>query len=340
MQLRLLAIFLFAAGCDLAQLADPEPRLTFGDSQGIDPNPSAVTWMEAHFSPDSKLIVAGGSKEDSLALWDAKTGRRLRKLLYNNESLRLIRRVTFSPDGKYVFAATDVSPIVMWDAQTGKQLRVFDDKTRMFDCVVMPDGTRLLTSNSREVRLWDLKTGRLLQKVDRRTDDNQGVMYVNRAGSHLLVNDAHLIALRALPELKYTHTSNPLPEEAELQLPKLRATMGTIFTADGKGILTCSRDGKLTELDLTTGKEKRIFDLKINNVYIIDINANGDRLLVGSQGVARVYSFPECKELLTIRGHGKVRLSPDGQTALTFTKDGRMMLWDLEKEIEKRREKE
>jgi hypothetical protein len=112
----------FAAGCDLAQLADPEPRLMFGDRQGIDPNPSAVPWMEAHFSPDSKLIVAGGSKEDSLALWDAKTGRRLRKLLYNNEPLRLIRRVTFSPDGKYVFAATDLSPVVMWDTQTGKQL--------------------------------------------------------------------------------------------------------------------------------------------------------------------------------------------------------------------------
>lgn len=113
MRLLLLAVFLFAAGCDLAQVADPEPRLTFGDSQGIDPNPSAVPWMEAQFSPDSKLIVAGGSREDSLALWDAKTGQRLRTFLYNNEPLRLIGRVTFSPDGQYVFAATGVSPVVM-----------------------------------------------------------------------------------------------------------------------------------------------------------------------------------------------------------------------------------
>ena len=125
----------------------------------------------------------------------------------------------------------------------------------------------------------------------------------------------------------------------DFKIPLQLATLGVTFTCDGNGVLFCSPLGKITELDVITGKESQTYELGANTydmnttrVYNIVLSPKGDRLLTGcSDGNARLYSFPECKELKRFRGYGRVQFSPDGKTALTLAKNGRIMLWDLEK---------
>ena len=109
--------------------------------------------------------------------------------------------------------------------------------------------------------------------------------------------------------------------------------MGYVLSPDGQGLLIATTDGKITELDLATVKEKRTFQLEnAKDINVLAVSPKGDKIMTtGFHGNTIVYLFPECKEIKRMPGYGHVQFSPDGKTALTFTKNGRMMLWDLDK---------
>ncbi|MSU77358.1 MAG: WD40 repeat domain-containing protein [Gemmataceae bacterium] len=86
-------------------------------------------------------------------------------------------------------------------------------------------------------------------------------------------------------------------------------------------------------MELATVKEKYSFQLEnAKDIHVLAVSPKGDKIMTtGFHGNTIVYSFPECKEIKRMSGYGNVQFSPDGKSALTFTKNGRMMLWDLDK---------
>lgn len=78
--------------------------------------------VAAAFSPDGSLVLTGGW-DGPLSLWDARTGKGLRKL----EGHRVgVRTVAFSPDGKRAVTAGYDLTVRLWDIETGKQLARYD----------------------------------------------------------------------------------------------------------------------------------------------------------------------------------------------------------------------
>jgi WD40 repeat protein len=79
----------------------------------------------------------------------------------------LARSVTFSPDGRWLAAASQDRTVRVWDATNGQQIHKLDGHGLKASCVAFSPAGQLLVSGDWRgtVRIWDAQTGRLLREL-------------------------------------------------------------------------------------------------------------------------------------------------------------------------------
>jgi WD40 repeat protein len=105
------------------------------------------------FSPDGRLL-ASGSREQTLKLWDGHTGQELLRL---SGHTAVVSCVAFSPDGRYLASGSQDGTIKLWDVHTGQEVLTLRGHSEgIFRVAFSPDGRRLVSaSTDRTVRVWD-----------------------------------------------------------------------------------------------------------------------------------------------------------------------------------------
>lgn len=125
------------------------------------------------FSPDGVLLAsAPGDSADSVTLWDATTGERVRTV--ENYAGSVSNRAVFSPDGATLASAAGgkSSNVTLWDAATGEQrVRILEDHAYIVLSVAFsPDRALLaLAMGNGTVILWDVAAGKQVRVLEGHT---------------------------------------------------------------------------------------------------------------------------------------------------------------------------
>ncbi|KAM0263781.1 hypothetical protein ACHAQJ_001099 [Trichoderma viride] len=114
-------------------------------------------------SHDSKL-VASGSLDNTIKLWDSTTGQCRQTLQGHNSA---IQSVAFSHDSKLVASGSSDNTIKLWDSINGQCQQTLQGHEGYVISVAFSHNSKLVASGSRDktIKLWDSITGQCQQTL-------------------------------------------------------------------------------------------------------------------------------------------------------------------------------
>ncbi len=222
-------------------------------------------------SPDGSLIAAVDTEEayyeERIYLWDAKNGRRLRRLkgCWNPDSL------SFSSDGTKLLGACRDQRIVVWDVRSGKRLRTIhgvDDLHYGGSAWLTPDDSRIILHSAMDTAYsWNAlareKGPALLLEVDRRKTTH---MALSRDGSRALT--AHNGGFVYLHDLK---------SDKRKFLFRRQRVYSLLLSDGGETALVASSKGEITLFNGATGEPIRALRVSAHAAWPA-LNRDGSKL--------------------------------------------------------------
>ena len=278
--------------------------------------------FQAKWTPDQARFLSAGW-DGTLRLWDASTGRELRRW---NAHSGTVCDIDFSDDGRRVVSSGEDGAIRLWDLERSEPARTFlGHGGNIFAVRFLPGDERLLScGHDRTLRIWNVASG------------------LEESCSPPQPTWLRGIALCADPRFAVVSGGDPKLRKWDVQANVLAAefvghTDGAICVAASTDLPIAAsggRDAAIRIWDLQTDKALATLTGHANTVHGLDFSADGQRLLSASyDGTIRLWDVAAGQELERFDGHTdralSVDFSADGQYALSAGVDRTIRLWRL-----------
>lgn len=314
-------------------------------------------------SANGKLLASSGTEApfyegpigESIKLWSIADGRLIMRLIGHRAKSMASKSIAFCPGRRMLAYGEDGTGIIkLIGLPDGKLVASITATTLKGLSIgllaISPDGKHLVSSTGaydQEVKIWSFPEGTLLQTI--KNDQFVRGLAISPDSQLLAIGSSDIpgptgkSADNAVNLWKISDGSKvaTLPVGANTKADIYCVT----FSPDGKylvgggGIdseLLCVwslPDGKLLRqpLDGAYGKPSR-------TIYCLALSPDGTLLASGSHdGTITVRTFPGCKVVGTMKGHGEsqiysVYFSQSGKTLASFGNDDRVCLWELDGE--------
>jgi small GTP-binding protein len=156
------------------------------------------------FNPQGETL-ASGSSDETVKLWDARSGKLLRTLRGHHG---VVTSVTFDPQGETLASGSSDKTVKLWDARSGKLLRTLEGHQGGICSVAFdPQGGTLASGSSdKTVKLWDARSGKLLHTLEGHQKSIYSVVFNPQGGTLASGNEDHTVKLWDTRSGKLLHT--------------------------------------------------------------------------------------------------------------------------------------
>jgi RNA polymerase sigma factor (sigma-70 family) len=280
------------------------------------------------FSPDGKWVATGSTGEVPIRLWEADTGKLVRRLGEERRGANAFA-LAFSPDGK-VLASGGYGTVTLWDVASGKALRAFHPHPRHAFCLAFsPDGKTLASGGyDGTVCVTDVATGKAIRKFRVMKDPAWGMA---------LSPDAALVACGSQDDTLVYLWDVSAGKELRRFNRRGGGSIRLAFSADGRSLASIG-GGAIQLWEVATGLERRPVNL---THFAESLALAPDGRLLAWAGFtggperflrAHLVDLASGKELRAWAGHNghiaALSFSPDSALLATASADSTALVWD------------
>ncbi|HET9906859.1 MAG TPA: helix-turn-helix domain-containing protein [Anaerolineales bacterium] len=287
-------------------------------------HPELATAGGATFSPDGTMIATGAS-DQTIELWDSKTGEFLRTLSKGpSGSYSSLPDLTFSPEGNWLFVRNNLGAIRLIDFETGETAQIFaiPIEHQVSHMAISPDGKMALGARVKSIFVWETLSGKIIRTFFtpdvvfdvKFSPDNQSILV------GLTNGDTFLLDLTdGKPLQEYKHSSS-------------RSVVA--FSPDSQYVAIGQNNGEIYLHRTSTTELVRTFSGHQNAVLSLAFSPDGQSLISSSwDTTVRLWDVSTGQQLNIFSGHTrrvvKVEFSPDGTSALSSAEDGDVRVWRI-----------
>jgi eukaryotic-like serine/threonine-protein kinase len=276
----------------------------------------------AAYSPDGVTVATVG-QDDTLRLWDARTGKELKVL---TEHDRTVSGVSFSPDGALLATSSWDGTARIWDVRSGTCLRTLEGHDKEVEAVAFaPDGRTLATAgDDHTVRIWDTDSGQTLRTLEGHEDMVYGLAFAPDGATVASASADGTVRIWEASSGRLLRTLEAHGDTAE----------AVAFSPDGSVFATAGWDGTMQIWNSASGTVLHSVSDSEGTIKSVAFSPDGTVLAVGDGGGrVRFLNARTAAPLGTISANDEeieaVVFSPDGRQMVVGGDDDRVRIWSI-----------
>ncbi|MCG5057105.1 MAG: serine/threonine protein kinase [Limnoraphis sp. WC205] len=250
-------------------------------------------------------ILASGSVDHSIRLWNLKTGQLLHRFLAHCDT---VNTIAISPNGRKLVSGSQDRTILAWNLKTHTMADRFFSHSGspyshrcggVYSVAYSPDGCIIASgSEDKTLKLWNQRNGELLYRLSEHLDQVLCVSFTQFESS--------LVPFNSYSEFH---------------------PQSSLFASGGAdGLIKIWQFGQLKSLQTLDGHSGAVYTLAFSPDRQFLVSGSGDRTI-------KLWNFHTGETLNTLKGHDdevvSIAVSPDGQLLASASREGIVKLWDI-----------
>ncbi len=268
-------------------------------------------------SPDQQSVFCGGA-DGSIRQWNLADAN-----LASVDPIRMfeghsgtVTELAVSPNGQVLCSTSADKTLCIWNIADGAIIHTLTHPQSVLSASISPDSTRAVTGSTDGIeRLWDLKTGNLLESFANHASDSpvHSVRYLSDGQTIVSTgDDKSLMSARPAITLAVAVHAGPI--------------RSMVPYTTGAQVISVGDDAKVLLTNLTNGNKDREFIVGEQKPTVVSARVDGQRVAAGCEsGEVLVWNANDgTKTLLSLNVKSAVRSlawSPDNRKLAVATTD-------------------
>jgi WD40 repeat protein len=269
-------------------------------------------------------IISGNSHAD-IKLWNSKTGELVETL---NGHTGAVLCVCCSPNGKYIASASSDGTVIIWNAIKYILIHKLIDPTshhRRIETICYSHDSKFIVSGAHDIKIWNAKTGQLLNTLIEHTKAIQTVCYSPDNKFIISGSDDYSINIWNATSGKLIKT---LHEDSAIHC--------VCYSFDNKLIASASDGTNIKIWNANTGELCETLFGHTDTIFSVSFSTDNKLIISGSaDNSIKIWDAQKYILLNTLNGHidwvWSVFFSADNKLIISGSADCTIKIWDTEK---------